>query len=48
MSHIITTILFALMAVMGGVSSLAIIIMIPVVIVQKIIGVVRYGKKITD
>ena len=48
MNEIISIIAFTIMVIMGGVSTLAILIILPATIVWKIYRVFRYGCKITD
>ena len=48
MSNLLLYLLVILMGIMGGLSSVAVLVMVPVVIIQKIYGKIRYGKKLTD
>lgn len=48
MNNVATIILFVMMAIMGGVSSLYLVISLPVVIIWKIYRKIRYGYKLTD
>ena len=48
MKQILSYIIFAIFAVMGGSTSLFLIISLPAVIIQKIYRRIRYGTKITD
>lgn len=48
MSNIISIIMVILMGLLGGVTTVAITLCIPVVIVQKIYGKVKYGKSLYD
>lgn len=47
MSQALTTLVFVLMCILGGFSSLYVVIALPVMIVWKIYRRVRYGEKIT-
>ena len=48
MNQIFSYIIFGLMAIMGGGSSLFIVISLPAVIIWKICRKIKYGYKITD
>lgn len=48
MSNILLYLLIILMAIMGGLSSVIVLVMIPVVLIRKFYGKIRYGKKMTD
>lgn len=48
MNNVVTIISFVTMAIMGGVSSLYLVISLPVVIIWKIYRKIRYGYKLTD
>ena len=48
MNQIFSYILVAIMALLGGGTSLALVIMLPAVIIWKIYRRVRYGIKITN
>ena len=48
MNQILSYIVFGIMAVMGGGSSLIMVISLPVVILWKFYRKIRYGYKITD
>lgn len=46
MENLIGIIMVIFMAVLGGVPTLYLVISLPIVIVQKIIGKIRYGKSL--
>lgn len=48
MNKIISGIIFGVMAIMGGGSSLLLVISLPAVIKWKVYRKIRYGYKITD
>ena len=48
MNNVVTIISFVTMAIMGGVSSLYLVISLSVVIIWKIYRKIRYGYKLTD
>ena len=48
MSNILLYLLIILMGIMGGLSSVIVLVMIPVVLIRKFYGKIRYGKKMTD
>ena len=48
MNQILTYIIFGIMAVMGGGTSLFLVISLPTVIIWKIYRKIKYGYKITD
>ena len=48
MNQIFSYIIFGIMAIMGGGSSLYIVISLPAVIIWKICRKIKYGYKITD
>ncbi len=48
MNQIFSYIIFGIMAIMGGGSSLFIVISLPAVIIWKICRKIKYGYKITD
>lgn len=45
MSNILLYLLIILMGIMGGLSSVIVLVMIPVVLIRKFYGKIRYGKK---
>ncbi|MBR0173221.1 MAG: hypothetical protein IJQ21_10585 [Lachnospiraceae bacterium] len=47
MSQALTTLVFVLMCVLGGLSSLYVVIALPVMTVWKIYRKARYGERIT-
>ena len=48
MNQIVTYIIFILMAIIGGGSSLVLLISLPAMIIWKIYRKIRYGYRITD
>ncbi len=46
MNNIATIIVFGIMCILGGGSSLYVLISLPVVLIQKIIGKIRFGEPI--
>ena len=48
MNQMLSYIIFGVMAIMGGGSSLIMVISLPVVILWKFYRKIRYGYKITD
>ena len=48
MGSVITYIVFILMCIMGGGSSIFVVLGIPAIVIWKIYRAVRYGKKLTD
>lgn len=48
MSNIFTIIIMVIMAVLGGFSSLYVLISLPATVIWKIYRKIRYGCKITD
>ena len=48
MNQIFSYIIFGIMAIMGGGTSLLLIISLPAVIIWKIYRKIKYGYKITD
>lgn len=48
MNQIVYYIIFGIMAIVGGGTSLVLLLSIPVVIVWKIYRKIRYGYRITD
>jgi len=48
MNQIFSNIIFGIMAIMGGGTSLFLVISLPVVIIWKIFRKIKYGYKITD
>ena len=48
MDQLYSNIIFAIMAIMGGGSSLVIVFLIPAMIIWKLYRKIRYGYKMTD
>lgn len=48
MNQVVTWILLIVMSVLGGLSSLFLLIATPVVLIQKIYRKIKYGCKLTD
>ena len=48
MDQLYSNIIFAIMAIMGGGSSLFIVILLPATIIWKLYRKIRYGYKMTD
>lgn len=48
MNEVMTWIMFILMAIMGGTTTIYLIIALPAVIIWKIYRAIRYGYKLTD
>lgn len=48
MDQLYSNIIFAIMAIMGGGSSLLIVILLPMTIIWKLYRKIRYGYKMTD
>lgn len=48
MDQLYSNIIFAIMAIMGGGSSLLIVILLPMTIIWKLHRKIRYGYKMTD
>lgn len=48
MDNIVNVLMIAVMAILGGIPSLYILISMPVILVQKVYGKVKYGRSLYD